>query len=44
MKVDKKKAGGVVKFALPVSIGNVQVGVAVSDLEMVFPFRGKRDL
>lgn len=35
MKVDKKKAGRVVKFALPVRIGEVRVGVAVSDLEIV---------
>jgi len=36
MKVDKKKAAGVVKFALPVKIGEVKVGVAVEDLGMVF--------
>jgi shikimate kinase / 3-dehydroquinate synthase len=35
MRVDKKKAGGVVKFALPVRIGEVRVGMAVSDLEIV---------
>jgi 3-dehydroquinate synthase len=31
MTRDKKKAGGVVKFALPVSIGDVRVGIAVED-------------
>jgi len=31
MARDKKKAGGVVKFALPVSIGEVRVGVEVDD-------------
>ena len=36
MKVDKKKAAGVVKFALPVKIGEVKVGVAVDDLGLVF--------
>ncbi len=30
---DKKKAKGVVKFALPVKIGEVQVGVVIEDLE-----------
>jgi 3-dehydroquinate synthase len=35
MKVDKKKERHVVKFALPVKIGEVQVGVAVTDLEEV---------
>jgi 3-dehydroquinate synthetase len=33
MKVDKKKAAGVVRFALPVRIGEVKVGVEVRDLE-----------
>jgi len=33
MKVDKKKAAGVVRFALPVKIGEVNVGVEVKDLE-----------
>jgi len=33
MRLDKKKASGVVKFALPVKIGEVRVGVAVTDLE-----------
>ena len=32
MQVDKKKAGGKVKFALPVRVGEVQVGVEVGDL------------
>ncbi|HEY2982026.1 MAG TPA: 3-dehydroquinate synthase [Anaerolineales bacterium] len=36
MRMDKKKAGSVVRFALPVEIGKVQVGVEVPDLEMVF--------
>jgi 3-dehydroquinate synthetase len=35
MRMDKKKASGVVKFALPVRIGEVKVGVAVNDLEAV---------
>ena len=33
MRVDKKKAAGVVRFALPVRIGEVKVGVEVKDLE-----------
>jgi len=33
MRVDKKKAAGVVHFALPVKIGEVKVGVEVKDLE-----------
>ena len=33
MKVDKKKAAGVVRFALPVKIGEVKVGVKVENLE-----------
>ncbi len=36
MKVDKKKASGVVRFALPVAIGKVEVGVAVEDLGLIF--------
>ena len=36
MRVDKKKADGVVRFALPVKIGEVRTGVAVDDLELVF--------
>jgi shikimate kinase / 3-dehydroquinate synthase len=35
MKFDKKKERNVVNFALPVSIGSVRIGVAVSDLEVV---------
>ena len=35
MRTDKKKTSGVVKFALPVRIGEVKVGVAVNDLEAV---------
>ncbi|MGB7874768.1 MAG: 3-dehydroquinate synthase [Anaerolineales bacterium] len=33
MKVDKKKKSGVVRFALPVEIGKVRVGVEVENLE-----------
>jgi 3-dehydroquinate synthase len=33
MKMDKKKAAGVVRFALPVRIGYVKVGVEVANLE-----------
>ncbi|MFZ5912190.1 MAG: 3-dehydroquinate synthase [Chloroflexota bacterium] len=33
VRVDKKKAAGVVRFALPVKIGEVKVGVEVKDLE-----------
>jgi 3-dehydroquinate synthase len=36
MGVDKKKASGVVRFALPAEIGRVQVGVEVADLGQVF--------
>jgi 3-dehydroquinate synthetase len=36
MRVDKKKAGSVVKFALPVEIGRVRAGVEIRDLETVF--------
>jgi len=32
MRVDKKKADGVVRFALPVKIGEVKPGVAIDDL------------
>lgn len=32
MQVDKKRAGGVVRFALPVQIGKVRVGVEVNEL------------
>ena len=35
MKMDKKKAAGVVRFALPAKIGEVKVGVAVENLEEV---------
>ena len=35
MRVDKKKTNGVVRFALPVEIGKVDL-VEVADLEMVF--------
>jgi shikimate kinase/3-dehydroquinate synthase len=35
MKVDKKKAAGIVRFALPVKIGEVKVGVEIEDLEEV---------
>ena len=33
MKMDKKKASGVIRFALPVQIGEVKVGVEVENLE-----------
>jgi 3-dehydroquinate synthase len=33
MRVDKKKAAGVIRFALPVRIGEVKAGVPVEDLE-----------
>lgn len=36
MGVDKKKAAGAVRFALPACIGEVRTGVAVEDLESVF--------
>lgn len=36
MRVDKKKASGVVKFALPIKVGEVRVGVAVEDLGLIF--------
>jgi len=36
MGVDKKKAAGVVRFALPVEIGKVVIGVAVEDLNQLF--------
>ncbi|MBN1304971.1 MAG: 3-dehydroquinate synthase [Anaerolineales bacterium] len=36
MKYDKKKAAGVVYFSLPVSVGEVKVGVEVNDLGMIF--------
>jgi len=35
MRVDKKKAAGIVRFALPVEIGRVQVGVEVTGLEQI---------
>jgi shikimate kinase/3-dehydroquinate synthase len=35
MKVDKKKSRGIVRFALPVKIGEVKVGVEVDNLESV---------
>lgn len=36
MRMDKKKERNVVKFALPVKIGEVKIGVAVEDLKTVF--------
>jgi shikimate kinase/3-dehydroquinate synthase len=36
MRLDKKRAHGVVNFPLPVDIGDVKWGVPVSDLEMIF--------
>jgi 3-dehydroquinate synthetase len=35
MKMDKKKAGKVVRFSLPVRIGEVSVGIAIENLEEV---------
>jgi 3-dehydroquinate synthase len=35
MTRDKKKAGGVVRFALPVAIGDVRVGIEVDDWRMM---------
>ena len=35
MKVDKKKKSGVVRFALPVQVGEIRVGVEVANLEEV---------
>ncbi len=37
MRVDKKKADGIIRFALPVRIGEVRTGVPVEDLSLVFP-------
>ena len=36
MRVDKKKAGGQVLFALPVRIGEVRIGINIPDLETLF--------
>lgn len=36
MKHDKKRKGGVVHFALPEDIGQMQVGIALDDLRLVF--------
>jgi 3-dehydroquinate synthetase len=36
MQFDKKKVGGKVKFALPVRVGEVQVGIEVGDLPQLF--------
>jgi len=35
MRLDKKKDKNVIKFALPLDIGSVKIGVAVDDLEAV---------
>ena len=35
MKEDKKKSGGMVRFALPVKIGEVEVGIKVDNLNLV---------
>ncbi|HRR32977.1 MAG TPA: 3-dehydroquinate synthase [Kiritimatiellia bacterium] len=40
MALDKKKAGGEIKFALPASIGDVRTGVAVSDAVLDRVLRG----
>ena len=34
MKVDKKRAGGSVRFALPVRVGEVRVGIEIGDLRL----------
>jgi 3-dehydroquinate synthase len=36
MRMDKKKAAGVIRFALPVAIGQVRTGVEVEDLSLIF--------
>ncbi|MFH1524359.1 MAG: 3-dehydroquinate synthase [Chloroflexota bacterium] len=36
IQVDKKKAAGVVRFALPVAIGEVRTGVEIEDLDQIF--------
>jgi 3-dehydroquinate synthetase len=36
MRHDKKRESGVVHFALPEEIGQMQVGVKLENLEMVF--------
>jgi 3-dehydroquinate synthetase len=36
MRSDKKRLQNVVRFALPVEIGKVQVGVAVENLNQIF--------
>jgi 3-dehydroquinate synthetase len=33
MKMDKKRVGGVVRFALPVQVGEVRVGVVIPEWE-----------
>jgi shikimate kinase/3-dehydroquinate synthase len=39
MQLDKKRAEGVVRFALPVRIGEVKVGVEVGDMRFLFERR-----
>jgi hypothetical protein len=34
MQVDKKRAGGSVRFALPVRVGEVRVGIEIGDLRL----------
>jgi 3-dehydroquinate synthase len=41
LQVDKKKANGVVRFTLPIRIGEVKVGVEVRDLETVLELISK---
>lgn len=36
MGVDKKRAGGQVRFSLPVKIGETRLGVAIEDLDSIF--------
>jgi len=33
MQMDKKKSKGIIKFALPVRIGEIRVGVEIKDLK-----------
>ena len=35
MRVDKKRSGGALRFALPVHIGKVQVGIEVPDVDLI---------
>jgi 3-dehydroquinate synthetase len=35
MRVDKKRSGGALRFALPVRVGKVQVGIEVPDVDLI---------